>query len=67
MIVREPLHGSQRSVVNQTRAVCCVVFLANSCAIGKKRRLAAHPKPTATASPELYRGSLEIEGKWFRK
>ena len=56
--LKEPLHNSLRSVISRARAVCFVVFLANSPAIGKKRHLAAHPDPSATASPELCRGSL---------
>ena len=58
---RDPLHNSLRSVVSRTRAVCCVVFLADSLAIGKKKRLASHPESTATASPELCRGSTAIK------
>ena len=57
---RDPLHNSLRSVIGRTRAVSCVVFLANSPAIGCKRRLAARSDPTATASPELCRVSLAV-------
>ena len=35
----DPLHNPLRSVISRTRTVCCVVFLANSRAIGKKRHL----------------------------
>ena len=57
---KDPLHNSLRSVISRTRAVCCVVFLANSRAIGCKKTpcIPSHPEPTATASPELCRGSL---------
>ena len=55
---RDPLHNSLRSVVARARAVRGVVFLANSPAIGKKRRLVAHPDPRITVPPELCRGSL---------
>ena len=34
---RDPLHNPLQSVISRTRAVCCVVFLANSRAIGCKR------------------------------
>ena len=34
---RDPLHNSLRSVISRTRAVCSVVFLANSPAIGVKK------------------------------
>ena len=56
--VSDPLHNSLRSVISQIRAVCCVVFLVNSRAIDKKKRLSPHPNPTATDSPELCRESL---------
>ena len=36
IIASEPLHNSLRSVISRTRAACCVVFLANSRAIGRK-------------------------------
>ena len=65
---REPLHNSLRSVVKRTRAARCVVFLTNSLAIGCKRRLVAHPEPTATASPELCResqGQRDLENRAF--
>ena len=54
----DALHNSLQPVIARTRAVHCVVFLANSGAIGKKRRLAAHPDPHATVPPELCRASL---------
>ena len=56
--LRDPLHDSRRSVISRTRAVCRIVFLANSKLLASKRRLASHPDPTATSSPELCRGSL---------
>ena len=34
---KDPLHNSLRPVISRTRAVCCVVFLANSGAIGCKK------------------------------
>ena len=43
-------------MISRARAVCCVAFLANSGAIGCKRRLASHPDPTATVPPEPCRG-----------
>ena len=36
-LLKDPLHNSLRSVISRTRAVCCVVFLANSPAIGCKK------------------------------
>ena len=42
---RDGLHNSLRSVIARSRAVYCVVFLANSRAIGCKKRLVAHPDP----------------------
>jgi hypothetical protein len=41
----DELHGSLRTVAARPRAICRVAFLANGRAIGKKRRLAAHPDP----------------------
>ena len=35
--LKEPLHNSLRSVISRTRAVCFVVFLANSRAVGCKK------------------------------
>ena len=46
----DPLHNSSRPVIDRTRAVCGVEFLANSGAIACKIRLAAHPDPACTDS-----------------
>ena len=37
LALKDSLHNSLRPVINRTRAVCCVVFLANSGAIGRKK------------------------------
>ena len=50
MKLKDPLHNSSRPVIDRTRAVCGVEFLANSRAIGCKIRLAAHPDPIYTDS-----------------
>jgi hypothetical protein len=42
---RDALHNSLRTVAARARAVYGVVFLANSSAIGCKKRLVAHPDP----------------------
>ena len=59
-MAKDPLHNFRRSVISRTRAVCRVVFLANSRLLASKRRLAAHPDPTATSSPKLCRGSQAL-------
>ena len=41
-----------------------LLFLPIALLLAAKRRLAPHPKPTATASPELCRGSLTAV--WFK-
>ena len=43
--LKEVLHNSLRTVLARLRAIHFVAFLANSTAIGKKRRLVAHPYP----------------------
>ena len=46
---KDPLHNSLRSVMSRTRAVSCVVFLANSRAIGCKKT----PCPAILLNPSF--------------
>ena len=57
---REARGESLWSVIDWTRAVCCVEFFAHSCAIGCQIRLATHPDPIAT-NPQRFASCFHAE------
>ena len=57
---RAALYNPVRPVIVRTRAVRRVAFIANSVAIGCKKRLAAHPDPHATVPQRLSKAALRL-------
>ena len=53
---REPLHNAVRTAAARNRAVYGVAFLANSLAIGCKKRLVAHPDPHKPSLARVVQG-----------